>query len=162
MIILLNVTHILEPCFQSVAPLEFHPLKFTYYPLPCLLPSAVLFIANKQARVQVQKKLGLALSLAQCPVSCSLNAPSSAWTPPPGSYWPARRPIGEQECFSKAPSSDQLGDRGAVAAVSRSPAAIYMYICPPPCQRTVSGDSLSGTDTTVALLHDCDGQQNVH
>ena len=102
------------------------------------------------------------LSPAQCPVSCSLNAPSSAWTPPPGSYWPARRPIGEQECFSKAPSSDQLGDRGAVAAVSRSPAAIYMYICPPPCQRTVSGDSLSGTDTTVALLHDCDGQQNVH
>ena len=36
-----------------------------------------------------------------------------------------------------------------------------MYICPPPCQRTVSGDSLSGTDTTVALLHDCNGQQNV-
>ena len=48
-----------------------------------------------------------------------------------------------------------------MAAVSRSPAAIYMYICPPPCQRTVSGDSLSGTDTTVALLHDCNGQQNV-
>ena len=134
--------------------------------MPCLLPSAVLFIANnKQARVQVQKKLGLALSPAQCPVSCSLNAPSSVQTPPLRSYWPPGRPIRRLAGSSKEPPGDQPGDRGAVAAVSKLLAAIYMLgggkcifvlrpvagLSPPVC--------LPDVDTTLALLRVFNGQQ---
>ena len=54
--------------------------------------------------------LGLALSPAQCPVSCSLNAPSSARTPPLRSYWPPDRPIRRLGGSSKEPPGDQAGD----------------------------------------------------
>ena len=103
--------------------------------------------------------LGLVLSPAQCPVSCSLNAPSSARMPPLRSYWPADRPIIGLDGSSKEPPGDQRGDRGAVAAVSKLLAAIYMYICPPPCHWVVTGGCLPDVDTTFALLHVFNGQQ---